>query len=87
MLSVSAESWSERVRTLEERLDPHRFFRIHRSTIVQLDRVEVVRFVYDAPVQVVPSSCTSFQQPNPYGVSSLRLLRCTSLTNCPEPLI
>jgi two-component system LytT family response regulator len=32
----------ERMQTLEERLDPGRFFRIHRSTIVQLDRVEAL---------------------------------------------
>lgn len=30
----------ERMQTLEERLDPARFFRIHRSAIVRLDRVE-----------------------------------------------
>ena len=30
----------ERMQALEEDLDPARFFRIHRSTIVQLDRVE-----------------------------------------------
>ena len=30
------------MQTLEDRLDPTRFFRIHRSTIVQLDRVEVL---------------------------------------------
>ena len=29
----------ERMQTLEDRLDPAHFFRIHRSTIVQLDRV------------------------------------------------
>jgi len=33
----------ERMQALEERLDPERFFRIHRSAIVQLDRVESVR--------------------------------------------
>jgi len=32
----------ERMQTLEDRLDPARFFRIHRSTIVQLDRVEAI---------------------------------------------
>ncbi len=32
----------ERMQTLEERLDPDRFFRIHRSTIVQIDRVEAL---------------------------------------------
>lgn len=30
----------EKMQVLEERLDPDRFFRIHRSTIVQLDRIE-----------------------------------------------
>ena len=30
----------ERMQTLEDRLDPDVFFRIHRSTIVRLDRVE-----------------------------------------------
>jgi two-component system LytT family response regulator len=30
----------ERMQTLEDRLDPDAFLRIHRSTIVQLDRVE-----------------------------------------------
>ena len=30
----------ERMQTLEDQLDPGRFFRIHRSTIVRLDRVE-----------------------------------------------
>ncbi len=32
----------ETMRTLEDRLDPARFFRIHRSTIVQLDRVDAL---------------------------------------------
>ena len=32
----------ERMQNLEERLDPARFFRIHRSTIVQLDGVEAL---------------------------------------------
>ena len=32
----------ETMRSLEGRLDPARFFRVHRSTIVQLDRVEAV---------------------------------------------
>ena len=34
----------ERMQALEERLDPSQFFRIHRSTIVQLDRVESVLY-------------------------------------------
>lgn len=33
----------ERMQTLEERLDPDVFFRIHRSTIVRLDRIETLR--------------------------------------------
>ena len=33
----------ERMQALEEGLDPERFFRIHRSAIVQLDRVESLR--------------------------------------------
>ncbi|MGA7616430.1 MAG: LytTR family DNA-binding domain-containing protein [Thermoanaerobaculia bacterium] len=32
----------ERMQTLEERLDPERFFRIHRSAIVRIDRVETL---------------------------------------------
>lgn len=32
----------ERMQTLEEQLDPSRFFRIHRSTIVQLDRIDAL---------------------------------------------
>ncbi len=32
----------ERMQMLEERLPPSRFFRIHRSTIVQLDRIEAL---------------------------------------------
>lgn len=32
----------ERIQTLEERLDPRRFFRSHRSVIVQLDRIDVL---------------------------------------------
>jgi two-component system LytT family response regulator len=32
----------ERMHTLEERLDPEMFFRIHRSAIVRLDRVDVL---------------------------------------------
>ena len=32
----------QRMQTLEDSLDPERFFRIHRSTIVQLDRVEAL---------------------------------------------
>ena len=34
----------ERMQTLEERLDPAQFFRIHRSTIVKLDRIETILF-------------------------------------------
>jgi two-component system LytT family response regulator len=33
----------ERLQTLDERLDPSEFFRIHRSTIVRLDEVELIR--------------------------------------------
>jgi two-component system LytT family response regulator len=33
----------ERMQALEEGLDPDRFFRVHRSAIVQLDRVESLR--------------------------------------------
>lgn len=33
----------ERMQTLEDRLDPAVFFRIHRSTIVRLDRIDTVR--------------------------------------------
>src|SRR5262245_50854861 len=32
----------ERMQTLEERLDPARFFRIHRSAIVRLDQIETL---------------------------------------------
>ena len=32
----------ERMHALEGRLDPDRFFRVHRSTIVQIDRVEAL---------------------------------------------
>ena len=32
----------ERMQMLEERLDPGRFFRIHRSAIVQLDRIDTL---------------------------------------------
>ncbi len=32
----------ERMQTLEDRLDADRFFRIHRSTIVQVDRIEAL---------------------------------------------
>ena len=32
----------ERLQALEDRLDPERFFRIHRSAIVQIDRVEAI---------------------------------------------
>ncbi|WP_420454691.1 LytR/AlgR family response regulator transcription factor [Rubrivirga sp.] len=41
---VGADVWvvRERMQTLEDRLDPARFFRIHRSTIVQIDRVEAL---------------------------------------------
>lgn len=34
----------ERMQTLEERLDPDDFFRIHRSVIVQLDRIEALLY-------------------------------------------
>ncbi len=32
----------ERMQTLEERLDPRHFFRIHRSAIVRIDRIETL---------------------------------------------
>ena len=32
----------ERMQTLEDRLDPDRFFRIHRSAIVRLDKIETL---------------------------------------------
>lgn len=32
----------ERMQTLDERLDPHQFFRVHRSIIVQLNRIDVL---------------------------------------------
>jgi two-component system LytT family response regulator len=32
----------ERMQTLEERLDPARFFRVHRSAIVRLDQIETL---------------------------------------------
>jgi two-component system, LytTR family, response regulator len=32
----------ERMQTLEERLDPRMFFRVHRSAIVRLDRIETL---------------------------------------------
>ncbi len=32
----------ERMQTLEERLDPEVFFRIHRSAIVRLDRIDTM---------------------------------------------
>lgn len=32
----------ERMQTLEDRLDPRRFFRIHRSAIVRIDRIETL---------------------------------------------
>src|SRR5690606_25829470 len=32
----------ERMQTLEDRLDPRHFFRIHRSAIVRLDRIETL---------------------------------------------
>lgn len=32
----------ERMQTLEERMDPDRFFRIHRSAIVRLDTIEAI---------------------------------------------
>lgn len=34
----------ERMQTLEERLDPNVFFRAHRSTIVRLDRIDIILF-------------------------------------------
>ncbi len=34
----------ERMQTLEERLDPDAFFRIHRSTIVRLDQIDALLF-------------------------------------------
>lgn len=34
----------ERMKVLEERLDPDQFFRIHRGTIVQLDRIESLKY-------------------------------------------
>ena len=44
-LHVGAERYAlrETIRSLESRLDPRRFARIHRSTIVSLDRIREVR--------------------------------------------
>jgi two-component system LytT family response regulator len=43
-LHIKEESYDirERMVDLEKRLDPNHFFRIHRSTIVQLDKIESV---------------------------------------------
>ncbi|HEX7071350.1 MAG TPA: LytTR family DNA-binding domain-containing protein [Rhodothermales bacterium] len=45
-LHVGSEKYliREQMHTLEERLPPDRFFRIHRSTIVQLDRINVLLY-------------------------------------------
>ena len=44
VLHVGPDTYAvrERMRALEDRLDPAHFFRIHRSTIVQIDRVEAL---------------------------------------------
>ena len=44
-LHVAGEKYivNERMQTLEERLDPTHFFRIHRGSIVQLDRIETLK--------------------------------------------
>lgn len=44
-LHVGEEKYlvSEQMQTLEERLHPEQFFRIHRSTIVQLNRIETLQ--------------------------------------------
>jgi two-component system LytT family response regulator len=44
-LHVGEHTWAirERMQTLEERLDPARFFRIHRSAIVRLDLIDTLR--------------------------------------------
>ena len=34
----------EQMQSLEARLDPAKFFRVHRSTIVQLDRIEILKY-------------------------------------------
>lgn len=43
-LHIGEKTWAvrERMQTLEERLDPALFFRIHRSAIVRLDRIDAV---------------------------------------------
>ncbi len=43
-LHVGDKAWlvRERMQTLEERLDPARFARVHRSAIVRLDRIEAL---------------------------------------------
>lgn len=43
-IHVGDKTWAvrERMQTLEERLDPARFFRVHRSAIVKLDRIDVL---------------------------------------------
>ena len=45
-LHVGARTWliRESMTTLEHRLDPSRFFRTHRSSIVQLDRVRELKW-------------------------------------------
>ena len=39
-IGTGAFAIRERMHTLEERLDPSRFFRIHRSAIVRIDRID-----------------------------------------------
>ena len=43
-IHIGEGAWAirERMQHLEERLDPRRFFRIHRSVIVRLDAVEAL---------------------------------------------
>lgn len=45
-LHVGEETYliREQMQTLEERLDPSRFYRIHRSSIVQIDRIAALLF-------------------------------------------
>jgi two-component system LytT family response regulator len=60
---------------LEARLDPRRFMRIHRSTIVNLRRVKELRPMFHGEYRVVLRDDTELTSGRRYGKSLQKLVQ------------